>query len=146
MTVKETRKPPPNLTGKIRLTVGVHGEEGGAAHGEGLTVADVGSFHEFGLGVPQRSFIRGWFDEAVGSGELGALLSAQLKLAVAGKVTLDQALERVGLKVEAGVKKRITQRIPPPLAPSTIAKKGSSVPLIDTGQLRASIRAKVDRV
>lgn len=134
---------------KVSLTVGIHGAEGAAAHGETkgepLTVAQVGAFHEFGTSrVPQRSFVRGWFDES--QAEIAELLRSQLALAAAGKLTVEQALERVALKCEASMKKRIRNRIPPPLAPETIARKGSSVPLIDTGQLRNSIRAKAEIV
>lgn len=167
MKIRETSKPTPNLSGKLTLTVGIHGAEGGAQHsdplqggsfsedgaiegasGPPLTVAEIASFHEFGRGVPQRSFVRGWFDEVTKSGEMGELLRTQLRAAVDGKRSLDEALERVALKAQASMQKRIRNRGNgnyPPLAASTIAKKGSSVPLIDTGQLRASIRAKVER-
>jgi hypothetical protein len=166
LTITDRRNAPaPNLSGRATITVGIHGAEGGAEHSDPLaggsfaddgaiegasapplTVAEVGAFHEFGTRhIPQRSFIRAWFDEAVASGEIADLLRSQLKLAVAGKLPLDQALERVALKCQASVQKRITKRIPPPLAQSTIDRKGSSVPLIDTGQLRASIRGRVSR-
>lgn len=156
MTVRERRRAPPELTGKrASITVGVHGTEGGELHDgatfaddgalelpSDLTVADVASFHEFGTrNVPQRSFIRGWFDEQIDVNR--ELLRTALTEVVSGKRPLQQALERVALKMEANVKRRIRNRIPPPLKPETIARKGSSVPLIDTGQLRASIRAKV---
>ncbi len=132
---------------QAKITVGIHGAEGAAAHGEAegqpLTVAQVGAFHEFGTSrVPQRSFIRGWFDES--QAEIADLRRSQLVLSAAGKLTVEQALERVALKCEASVKRRIRNRIPPPLAPETIARKGSSVPLISTGQLRNSIRAKAE--
>lgn len=155
--VKERRKPAPALTGaRAKITVGIHGAEGDAMHGEAtfaedgalepnteLTVAEVATFHEFGTRhIPQRSFIRAWFDESVA--ENRALLLSQMQLAIAGKLTLEQALERCALKFEAGVRKRIRARIPPPLAQSTIDRKGSSTPLIDTGQLVSSIRAKAE--
>ncbi len=158
MTVRETRqKPLPQLSGKrATVTVGIHGDDGSDPHAHAtfeadgaltpdsdLTVSEVGSFHEFGLGVPQRSFIRGWFDEAVE--ENRALIASQLKLAILGKLTLEAALERIALKMEASIKKRIAARgngAYPGLAASTIKRKGSSVPLIDTGQLRAAIRGR----
>lgn len=156
MPVTERRKPHPALTNvRAKITVGIHGEEGGEMHGSDtfaedgaiersseLTVADIGTIHEFGLGVPERSFIRAWFDEA--SDENRALLQSRLKLVIAGKLTPEQALERCALKFEAGVRRRIRARIPPPLAQSTIDRKGSSTPLIDTGQLVSSIRAKAE--
>lgn len=154
MTIRDTRRAAPAWVGKrAKITIGIHGAEGDAIHddatfaedgalepGRALTVAEVGAFHEFGLGVPQRSFIRAWFDESVEKNR--ELLRSQLALVVAGKLPLETALERVALKCEADVKRRIRNRIPPPLAPETVRRKGSSVPLIDTGQLRASIRGK----
>lgn len=130
---------------RATITVGIHGTEGGAAQKESpeLTVADVATFHEFGTRtIPARSFIRAWFDERVA--ENRDLLLSQLKLVAAGKLTLEDAMQRVALKMEASVRKRIRAHIAPPLAQSTIDRKGSSTPLISTGQLVASIRAKAD--
>lgn len=156
MTVRERRRTPPELKGRASITVGIHGDDGSDPKADatweadgaltpasGLTVAEVAAFHEFGLGVPQRSFIRSWFDEAIE--ENRALIHSQLRLVVQRKLTLDVALERIALKLEANIKRRIRNRIPPPLAQSTIDRKGSSVPLIDTGQLRNAIRARVVR-
>jgi hypothetical protein len=150
------RKAAPWAGKKARITVGIHGDEGASLKDDaafeadgaltpssGLTVAEVATFHEFGTRtIPQRSFIRGWFDESVEKNR--ALILSQLKLVAAGKLGLEQALERVALKCEADVKRRIRNRIPPPLAPATVQRKGSSVPLIDTGQLRASVRGKAE--
>ena len=126
----------------LEITIGIHAADGDAAHGEdGVTVAEIGAFHEFGAAtVPQRSFIRGWYDEALASGELRDLFASQMKLVLQGKLTEAQAGERIALACQASVQKRIVKHIPPPLAQSTIDRKGSSTPLIDTGQLRASIR------
>jgi hypothetical protein len=42
------------------------------------------------------------------------------------------------------IKQRIANGIAPPNSPYTIARKGSSKPLIDTGQLRNSITYQVE--
>lgn len=128
----------------LRITVGVHAEDGGATHGEdGLTVAEIAGYHEFGTAtVPQRSFVRAWYDEALAKGELSELFRAELARVVKGRATEAEAGERIALKCEASIRKRIRAHIPPPLAQSTIDRKKSSTPLIDTGQLVASIRAK----
>jgi hypothetical protein len=54
------------------------------------------------------------------------------------------AYGRIGMVAVGDVQRRIVQRIPPPNAPSTIAKKGSDVPLIDTGRLRQSVDYTVE--
>jgi hypothetical protein len=145
VSVRETRRDAPPLgRQRVEVTVGIHSDDADATHGEGLTVGDIGTFHEFGTQtVPQRSFVRGWFDER--QDFIATTLRTQLQQVVAGKRPLDQALERVALAFEGDVKRRITQNIPPPLKPATIARKGSSVALIDTGQLRNSLRGRVKR-
>lgn len=147
MTVTEKRGPPLGAlpVGNATITVGVHSDEADHTHGtgEGVTVGDIATFHEFGTQtVPARSFIRGWFDER--QDFIQKTLVSRMRAAVAGHLTAQQALDQMALAFEGDVKRRIAQRIPPPLAESTIKRKGSSVPLIDTGQLRNAIRAKVE--
>jgi hypothetical protein len=131
--------------GPLVLTVGVHGEEGGAATQDGkTTVGDVATANEFGLGVPERSFIRAWADEQEAENQ-----AALRKIGEAvTKGTLPSAevgLERLGLKMVGEIQARIAGGIDPPNAPATIARKGSSTPLINYGQLRSSVRHKVTR-
>lgn len=143
MPVRDSgRKPLPLTKALLDITVGVHTDDGAAGHGDGLTVADIATFHEFGTQtVPMRSFIRGWYDE--NPEFIRDTLKRELTAVASGKRTLDQALARAALIFEGSVKQRIASNIPPPLAPATIARKGSSVALIDTGQLRNAIRGRV---
>jgi len=128
---------------KPKVTVGVHAEDGAASHGDATTVLDVAIANEFGTEtIPERSFIRAWVDEH--RDEARGWLAVLMAQVVAGKITREIALERWGQKIQGEIQKRIAQGIPPPNAPETIARKGSSTPLIDTGQLRSSIRYKVE--
>lgn len=130
------------------VSVGVHEEEGSKPHGEDendeATVADIASFHEFGLGVPRRSFIADYVDESETKikddlRKIGAAL-------VEGKIaTPEQGLDRFGLLQKAEVQKRIRDGIEPENDPATIAAKGSSTPLIASGKLWTSILHKIDR-
>ena len=150
MAVRDrTTQRPVALPESITITVGVHGDDGAERHdaandtGAPLTVADIATFHEFGTStVPQRSFIRAWYDER--QEFIAATLQSQMKLVVAGKITGEVAAERIALAFEGDVKKRISRGIPPPLQPETIARKGSSKPLIDTGMLRNAVRGRVE--
>lgn len=143
MSVSDTGSP--GLTGLLRgldieVSVGIHEDKGAEAHGE-LTNAELGAIHEFGLGVPQRSFIRGYFDEK--EAELQEFADAALARILDGADPLVEA-GRMGLRLESGMKERILARIPPPLAPSTRARRGEdAVPLVDTSQLIGSIGSKV---
>lgn len=54
-------------------------------------------------------------------------------------------MARVGVAAEGAIKQYITDLDSPPNKPSTIRRKGSSNPLIDTGNMRASVTSKVAR-
>jgi hypothetical protein len=138
-----------------RVTVGVHAAEGGEPKAEpdgtsALTLVEVAEFHEFGLGVPQRSFVAGAVDE--NEAELNAKLTNALHSAVKPDgMGPEKQLERFGLYVVGVMQERISAGIPPmPLAPATLKYKASvgvgqkEIPLILTGQLRSSIRSKVE--
>ncbi len=125
------------------ITVGIHSGEGGAPTAGGAAVADVASIHEFGLGnSPERSFVRAWAEE--NESENHDVLRKLGELVVKGRNTVDDGLEKAGVFFAASMQKRIQGGIPPELAESTIERKGSSTPLIDTGQLIGSITHKVE--
>jgi hypothetical protein len=146
------------LKNKLVVTVGIHEPEGGAAkevpdgvQSSGERLIDVAESHEFGIGVPQRAFVRGCVDEQ--ESELKSKLSGALKTALApGGRGAEQQMARFGLYVVGQMQERISQGIPPELAPSTkkykeslnLAGNAKNTPLILTGQLRSSIRSKVE--
>jgi len=125
------------------VTVGVHASEG-PRQGADADNALIASVHEFGTAdgkIPSRSFIRSTIDSRAKDIEaVRAKVHAQV---VEGKLDPLVAQKILGQWVEAAVKKTISSNIPPPLKEETIAAKGSSVALIDTGQLRNSIKAVV---
>lgn len=140
------------------VIVGVQGEKAQALHESGQpsgfaellagdlkakgqappqTMVEIANEHEFGLGVPERSWLRDWVDENE------AMIRNDLRRAamriIEGKLTAHQASDLLGTKYVAAIQTRIANGIQPPNAPSTIARKGSSTPLIDTGQFRSAI-------
>lgn len=143
-------------SGQAYVKAGVVGPEATAEHSKGLTNALLAMFMEFGTdssnpfseqfasasggssgGVPARSFIREPF-AAHRKEYLAALLELVPKV-MEGKMTTKRALDLIGLKMATDMKKAIVKGIPPPNAESTIAAKGSSKPLIDSGKLLSSI-------
>lgn len=132
-------------TQSMRVRVGVIGDKAAASSkgGGNLTVGEVASFNEFGLGVPERSFIR----EAVDDKE--QLIKQKLR-SIAEAIRKDPrksvkvGLGQFGNWLAGGMKQRIEDWIPPPNAPATIARKGSDTPLVDTGQLRSSITYDIE--
>lgn len=128
-------------------TVGVHADEGSKAHeGDGVTVADVAVFNEFGTdSIPERSFIRAWADESRDRNH--QILTKLSQAVIAGKIpSITVALNQFGALAAGDVKKRIIAHIPPPNAESTIAQKGTSTPLIGrTTQLLNAVTWKVEK-
>jgi hypothetical protein len=127
---------------RAKLEAGILEADGARADGD-LTVLEVATYNEFGTeNVPERSFLRAWFD--ANEPAISEILRKQLGLVVAGKLTSEQALARVGAWCVGQIQQRIADGIDPANAPATIAAKGSSTPLIDTGTLRSSISYRVD--
>jgi hypothetical protein len=155
ITDKGVGKTARTLFGKqhASVTVGVFGDKGDAPVSDGssfsgITVAELAAIHEFGLGnVPERSFIRSFFDghEKEISAMFLRLMKAEMLRAIrTGKPIADNAkrkiLEKIGLWMVREIQMRIANGdITPPLDSKTVERKGSSTPLIDTGQLRSSI-------
>lgn len=123
----------------IQETAGAHTGEGDT----GLSVADVGSFHEFGTDtVPQRSFIRAPIQD--NKQDLQTLQRKLLRDVMLGGKSTGEALAIIGEKAQSDMVAAINAGIEPGLEQTTIDAKGSSTPLIDSGQLKQSIRYKVE--
>lgn len=123
------------------VAVGVLSSMVGKGHG-GTTLYDVAAANEFGTSsIPERSFLRGTIDAH--RGKIVAFCRKQAIEVVRQDISVDVALGRIGLFVQGLIQQRIAAGIPPENAESTIAAKGSSKPLIDSGQLRASIAYEV---
>jgi hypothetical protein len=74
------------------------------------------------------------------------MVQSRLKLFYDDKITETQMLNQLGLYASNGMKARISNGIAPELSSVTIKNKGGKeIPLIDSGQLRASITYRIDR-
>lgn len=124
------------------VTVGIH-EEAGQHSEAGISNAQLGAVQEFGTDnghIPPRP----WLTPGVESGN-----KEYLKIitdAAEKQEPLSDALAKVAVVAEAKVKIYMTNLKTPPNAASTIKKKGSSNPLIDTGELRSSVTSKVTNI
>jgi hypothetical protein len=131
----------PALDRTVTITAGIHAEEGSESHGE-LSNAEIGEIHELGLGVPQRSWLRAYFDEH--EQEIQTLIDNEIVSAMLDGTDLASAADRVAVAIQGGIKERIYSRIPPELSKAVKAKRGeSAVALIDSGQFINAIRAMV---
>lgn len=123
------------------VEVGVLGADASKEESEGVTVADVARWAEYGIGQPQRRWLGGWIDE--NQAALLERVRIESRAVIAGDRTKPEALARLGLWIQGGIQQRIANGIEPPNAESTVERKGSSTPLIDKGQLRSSIANRV---
>ena len=114
-------------------------------HGDsGLTVAEVGNYNEFGTTkIPERSFMRSTIREK--RKDIIKLQEKLLKKIQSGDMEVEQALGLIGSFIAGEVTQKIVSIKSPPNHPYTIKKKGSSNPLIDTGQLKNSITWEIDK-
>ncbi|AVH41820.1 hypothetical protein [Agrobacterium tumefaciens] len=92
--------------------------------------------------VPERPFMRNAM-RANRSAYLTAMKSSAAKLVV-GQTTLTQIMSKLGILAQGDIQGAITSLSSPPNSPVTIEIKGSSKPLIDSGEMRAAVTFKVD--
>lgn len=106
---------------------------------DGTSLADVLAFQEFGTAtIPERRPLRATFETK--RAELGRVAEAAAKQVVLHGMPVVKAIGLIGAWGASAVKATITQGdLPPPLAPATVAAKGSSKPLVDTGRLLGAI-------
>jgi hypothetical protein len=102
-------------------------------------VARVAVWNEFGTtnGIPARPFFRNAID---GNREKIFDMAARFaNLAMIGKSTVAEAFERLGLFMQSTIRSSIRNGSWQANSPKTEKKKGSTKPLIDTGQMINSV-------
>lgn len=127
------RKVQAGLKGPQAVKVGL---PRGKASGDLIAIA-VWNHEGTSRGIPPRRFVTAGIFKA--RGKIRGQLRTIAKAIVQAKATMKQGLARVGLAGQDAVQQQISSNMPPPNAPSTVAQKGSSSTLIDTGRLRQSI-------
>ena len=135
-----------NSLQNVRIQVGF--QEGEVTHTQtkgnrvqqpGLNMAQIAAQNEFGTAtIPQRSFIRTAWDENIN--QINQVVEQQVGLIVDQRQTPAQSFATIGNVLVALIQRKIYQIRTPPNSPRTIALKGSSKPLIDFGQMVASVR------
>ncbi len=139
------------------LEIGILGDDASAPHGDGeTTIGEIAAVHEFGatiqrvgtksqmttlIMIPERSFMRAGWDnhEKEVTKKIGELVDGVL----VGRWNGDAVYVSIGGFVTTRLQKFLNALSEPPLAQSTIDRKGSDNPLVDTGKLKDSITWKV---
>lgn len=132
--------------GKAHVAVGILAKDAARTTGDAAYIDNptLGAIHEFGSSdghIPERSFIRATVDANVD--KYRRLMSRLLSRVVMGYLEDRKVLSILGARIRADIVNRINAGIEPKLADSTADKKGSSKPLIDTGNLKRSINYEV---
>ena len=112
-------------------------QSGGAEEDNGTDVVDVAAYNELGTSrIPSRPFIRDSVDKH--RDKISSVCKSQVRRIVTGAITED-CLKKIGIFGVSLIQEEITKGSFVPNAESTIRKKGSSKPLIDTGRMRQSV-------
>ena len=110
---------------------------------DGGDVLNRAFFNEFGTStIPARPFISTAFDE--NRDDLHEMKRRLWNGVIQGKINAARAAALLGEHHQNQVREKITSIDTPPNAESTIRMKGSSNPLIDTGQMRSAVRYEVE--
>jgi hypothetical protein len=134
-----------SMNGRVTSKVGVFGDDASELHDaeSGLTNGELAAIHEFGAGVPERSFVRAWVD--VDQSKITDQLKTEATDVAAGRRTIYKSMERFGDWAGLRIVARIAQHIAPALAAETVRRKGSDTPLVETGTLIRAIDSAVER-
>ena len=118
----------------------------GGAYADGRSLPMVAAINEFGIGVPQRPFMRITGAMLVNDKAFPNLFRSLVDPTAASQNKfrlVPWAWAQIGLYVQGLMQKSITDLKSPPNAPATIARKGSDDPLIDTGHMRQSVTWRI---
>ena len=107
------------------------------------TTAQIGFIHEFGTSTtPERSFIRYTIQSK--SKEIKGLGRKLYTQVLEGKISPKKGIDLLGSYTAGLIQKTFVNNDWKPNKPATSRRKGSTKPLIDTGQLRQSISWSTD--
>lgn len=120
---------------KLQVRVGF--QAGRDSEKNGADLCDVAAWNELGTStIPSRPFLANSVDNH--TAEINAFCKNAMKQITQGG-DAEAVLNQVGTFHVKNVQKEIGGSGYAPNAPSTIRKKGSSTPLIDTGRMRQSV-------
>ena len=121
--------------GKLEVRIGY--QQGAATNDEGVDYCDIAAWNELGtVNMPSRPFLRKSIDE--NESKINSFLKSQKKELI-NSLSAEKVLKNIGLFQKDLIQEKITEGSFEPNAESTIRRKGSSKPLIDTGLMRQKV-------
>lgn len=125
------------------LEVRVGFQHGKATEDDGTDICDIAAWNELGTShMPSRPFLRQSVDE--NEGKINSFLQSKKADLVRG-VPAEQILKEIGIFQKDLIQEKITNGSFAPNAESTVRRKGSSKPLIDTGRMRQSVNYEIKK-
>lgn len=121
------------------IKIGIYNHFGTKGSGKGFVRNGVWGF---GGPIPERPFIANAMRDNRNKYRDGMQTAARAILA--GEYDMRTALNRLGIMAQGDIQQEIQSLSTPPNSPVTVAIKGSSNPLVDTGRLGQSITWIVD--
>lgn len=121
--------------GSTNVDKAIWNEFGTRGSGKGFRTSRGGGF---GGPIPERPFMRNSFRNNQAK-YIDAMKAGASKLIMGQGGTLRGVLAKLGVLAQGDIQAEITSLTSPPNSPVTIAIKGSSNPLIDTGEMRQSV-------
>jgi hypothetical protein len=135
----------PQIAG-AEVTVGIQSDAG--ASQDGTPIAAYAAYNEFGTSgggwggpIPARPFLGSTFDDKRDA--WGRAADVAISQALTGERSFADGLGILGTMAQQDVQTTIASGDFAPNSPVTVALKGSSQPLIDTGAMRQAIRYEV---
>lgn len=110
---------------------------------EGSGFMELGKTGPHRIIIPERSFLRSGIAE--NKRKINEFVGKMFSDFIDGKISMLKSLNRIGLLAVAMVRTKIRQGPFTANAPSTVRRKKSSRPLIDTGRMRQSVTHEIDR-
>lgn len=108
----------------------------GSTYKNGKDVTEIAKKNNEGIKVPKREFMIPATNKASNK-TINITVNS-----IAGGMDEKQALSKAGIMFKNAIQREITNLKEPPNAESTILKKGSSNPLINTGLMRSKVEWK----
>ena len=127
---------------KSKLSVGFFKGQMRKSGNKDIPQAQIVYWNEFGTDdgkIPPRPFMRLSIEK-----NNKKWLNFTKKALLNNNLDFKKAINQLGLLMVGDIQKEITDLKTPPNAESTIKKKGSSNPLIDTGLMRNSVKHKIE--
>lgn len=141
-TVRTRRKRhitlPKQIKGPLRVKVGF---PAGKVDGD-IVARAIWNHYGTSRGIPSRPFLLNAMRKNKNKYRNGMKISA--KKILRGEASPETVVRKLGVLAQGDIQSEITTLRSPPNARSTIRQKGSSNPLIDTGEMRQAVTYKVD--